>query len=254
MSVIKSEWTSEDGRVRLLCANCLDVLGDIAPGSIDCIATDPPYSARTHAGHNSVVDGQSGEGSDGADRKQLGYAAWSEGAVAEFVAVAARACSGWLVCMTDSTLAPAWRNEMERAGRCTFVPLPWYVPGRSVRLSGDGPSSWTDWIVVSRTAKQLRWGTLPGGYTERGKKYHMGGKPVELMAAIVRDYSRAGQLVCDPCMGSASTGVAAIALGRRFLGIERDPDYFELAKRRIQRTLCEFPGYLTFTSEAAKLF
>jgi hypothetical protein len=69
-----------------------------------------------------------------------------------------------VVWMTDSDLALAVRQAMEAAGRYAFAPLPFYQPGRSVRLTGDGPSSWTDWIVVARTKAQLKWGTLPGGY------------------------------------------------------------------------------------------
>lgn len=102
---------------------------------------------------------------------------------------------------------------------------------------GDGPSSWTDWLIVSRTAAQLKWGTLPGGYVAgRGwnDKERMGGKPVRLMRMVVADYSRPGDLVCDPFMGAGTTGIACHAEQRRFVGIEIDAATFDVACRRIE--------------------
>ena len=63
----------------------------------------------------------------------------------------------------------------------------------------------------------------------------MGGKPVALMSALVRDYSRAGDTVIDPCMGAGTTGLACLMAGRNFIGIERDEATFQLACERIQR-------------------
>lgn len=59
-------------------------------------------------------------------------------------------------------------------------------------------------------------------------------KPVSLMSALVRVQSDRGDLVLDPFMGSGSTGVAAIQLGRRFVGIEAQQDHFDTACRRIE--------------------
>lgn len=231
-------WESDCGRVRLYLGNCHAILGSLV--GIDAIITDPPYSARTHAGHDASASGHAGEGNDGARRKSLGYAAWDAVDVARFIECAKTACDGWVVCMTDHTLAPTWSKAMADAGRYVFAPLPYYAPGSRVRLSGDGPSSWTDWIVVSRTKRQLRWGTLPGGYMKApdyGTHEYMGGKPVGLMRDLIRDYSRNGDLVCDPCMGGGTTGVAAVQIGRRFIGIETIPESFEIAKRRIQEAM-----------------
>jgi site-specific DNA-methyltransferase (adenine-specific) len=58
-------------------------------------------------------------------------------------------------------------------------------------------------------------------------------KPVSLMQYLIRTYSDAGQIVLDNCMGSGTTGVAAELEGREFIGIEKDPAYFEIAQARI---------------------
>lgn len=62
----------------------------------------------------------------------------------------------------------------------------------------------------------------------------MGGKPTALMDRLVGDYSRAGQTVLDPYMGSGTTGVACNNTQRSFIGIEREPKYFDIACRRIE--------------------
>ena len=59
-------------------------------------------------------------------------------------------------------------------------------------------------------------------------------KPVELMEYLIRTYTNEGETVLDFTMGSGSTGVAAKNLNRRFIGIELDPDYFDIAKQRIE--------------------
>jgi DNA modification methylase len=58
-------------------------------------------------------------------------------------------------------------------------------------------------------------------------------KPTSLMEYLIATYSNEGDVVLDNCMGSGTTGVAAINLKRRFIGIERDPKYFATAKERL---------------------
>lgn len=67
--------------------------------------------------------------------------------------------------------------------------------------------------------------------SERG--HHPTQKPVALMDYLIRTYTNAGDVVLDNCMGSGTTGVACANTGRRFIGMERDPEYFEIARARI---------------------
>lgn len=64
-------------------------------------------------------------------------------------------------------------------------------------------------------------------------KWHPTQKPVALAAYFIRTYSNPGDVVLDNCMGSGSTGIACLQEGRRFIGIERDPEYFNRAQRWI---------------------
>jgi adenine-specific DNA-methyltransferase len=65
---------------------------------------------------------------------------------------------------------------------------------------------------------------------------HATQKPIGLMADMVGQFSAVGDLVLDPFMGAGSTGVAAIELGRRFVGAEIDPTYFATARKRLRAT------------------
>lgn len=223
------------GRATLYLGDAREILP--ALGKVDHIITDPPYSERTHAGHDATTRGHIGAGKDNAERVSLGYEALSVASAKSLAEKFDATTDGWIVWMTDHTLAPAIAATLEALGRYVFAPLPYHHPGRSVRLAGDGPSSWTDWLVVSRTAAQHRWGTLRGGYVAGpgwDDKERMGGKPTRLMQMVVSDYSRPGELVCDPFMGAGTTGVACHKEGRDFIGIEIDPAAFDIACKRIE--------------------
>ncbi len=69
-------------------------------------------------------------------------------------------------------------------------------------------------------------------------KLHPTQKPVALMEYPVRTYTNAGAVVLDNTMGSGTTGVACMNAGRRFIGIERDEAYFEIARTRIESADC----------------
>jgi hypothetical protein len=67
-----------------------------------------------------------------------------------------------------------------------------------------------------------------------GSKLHPSQKPVSLMEELVLTYTNPGAVVLDFAMGSGTTGVACVRTGRKFIGIEKDAKYFEIAKRRIK--------------------
>lgn len=68
---------------------------------------------------------------------------------------------------------------------------------------------------------------------DRETGLHPTQKPVALMEYLIRTYTNPGDVVLDNCMGSGTTGVASVNTGRRFIGIEKDPNYFAIAQRRI---------------------
>lgn len=68
-------------------------------------------------------------------------------------------------------------------------------------------------------------------------KLHPTQKPVALLEYFIKTYTSEGDVVLDNCMGSGSTGVAALKNNRKFIGIEKDENYFNIAKERISNEI-----------------
>lgn len=74
---------------------------------------------------------------------------------------------------------------------------------------------------------------FPGVNVSSQKRVHPTQKPVDLLAYLIKTYTGPGDVVLDNCMGSGSTGVACVNTGRRFIGMEMDGEYFNVARQRI---------------------
>lgn len=244
-----------------------DALADV--GEVDAVIMDGPYSQRTHEGHadgtglareaepgslsrvryerNKRLDGEEKrvrvDKRNGcvysvsvSRRRDITYSHWTACDVDALIDSWAPRNRGWFVCMSDHALCGAYESAYGRHGLTTFAPVGILIPGMTVRLAGDGPSSWMLYANVARPKRLSKWGTLPGGYTgPPGERIHIGGKAEWLVRALVRDYSRRGDLVVDPCMGAGTTAVACSIEGRRFVGAECDPETFEVARQRLAR-------------------
>ena len=77
-------------------------------------------------------------------------------------------------------------------------------------------------------------------------------KPLSLMLELVDLFTQPGDLILDPFMGSGSTGVAAVRLGRRFIGIEKDARYFEISSERIADAVSRPDMFISQRVEPAK--
>lgn len=97
---------------------------------------------------------------------------------------------------------------------------------------GDCELIWTDIKRNSVKKYKHEYNGLIGREKER---YHATQKPVRLMQLIIKDYTKEGDTIFDPFMGSGTTGVAAVNLGRNFIGCELNPEYFAIADRRIKQ-------------------
>ena len=239
------------------------VLADV--GEVDALIVDAPYSAKTHTGHDKGTAGvqPSAQKRGGYvmangiidapyDRRSIDYSAFTPEDVHEFIDAWAPRCRGWMVSITDDVLFPVWREAMAKHNRQVFQDVVAIVSGMTVRLAGDGPSSWCLHIAVSRprTREFSKWGTLPGGYYGPSEsQLVVGGKPRWLMSALVGDYTRPGNLVVDPCSGGCSTLIAAHQAGQNGIGAELDPATYAKAKARVDTVLSQ---PLLFTDAPAK--
>jgi len=219
--------------IDLRCGDWREVLADV--GECDALITDPPYSERTHAAAAASRDPST---MTKAPPAEIPYACWSDSEADHFAREWSCRCRGWVVLITSHDLARVFEASLLDEGRYVFAPVPWVAMGSRIRLAGDGPSNWACWIVVARprSLPYSKWGTLPGAYLYSNRDNEIvGGKPLALMRSLVKDYSRPGDLVCDPCAGMATTLIAAAIEGRRSVGSELDPSTHARAMSRIAR-------------------
>lgn len=104
----------------------------------------------------------------------------------------------------------------------------------------NGASDFADcelaWTNMDRAVRRIVWqwsGFMRKGEARGVKRVHLTQKPVEVMQWCLGFLPNA-ETILDPYMGSGTTGVACVKLGRKFTGIELDPDYFDIACKRIE--------------------
>jgi len=203
--------------------------------AVDVLITDPPFSPRVHAGQRvKRADRTHGRG---VTAHGLGYDAWLAADVNTFVDTWSPRVRRWMVILCSHDMLPMYEAALAAAGRYVFAPVPCIIRGMSVRLAGDGPSSWTVYALAARPiGMRPLSGTLPGAYVGPRERLAMpGAKPLWLMHALITDYTRACDVVCDPCAGSGSTLLAARAVPRACVGAEPDPARYALMRGRLDR-------------------
>lgn len=198
------------GDATLYLGDCIDILPTL--DKVDAVITDPPYGINEN--HKKI-----------ASRGKL--AAPKD--YGEF---------DWDKAPPDAALINAIREKSKWAAFFggNYFDLPptscWLVWDK---LNGDNDFAdcelaWTNWPKAVRRI-QWRWnGMIRQGNEER---YHPTQKPLEVMKWVI-DLCPKSDIILDPFMGSGTTGVAAIQMGRKFIGIEREPKYFEIACERIE--------------------
>lgn len=230
-------------RYTLYCGDCLDILPTLAAGSVDAVITDPPYGIGYESGHKTRLGGlprinRATFGADVFDPRWI-VEAWR-----------ALVSDALLYCFTRWDVATRWATEFECVGGRVAQRLVWdkcHWKMGDLRYYG---SQVEDVLVVRKGDRPI----FPGGAGRRGNLFryssaflregqfdHPTQKPVDLIAEFIADSADIGALVLDPFMGSGTTGVACMQTGRRFIGIEIDPGYFEIAKRRIEDAAAQLP-------------
>jgi site-specific DNA-methyltransferase (adenine-specific) len=214
-------------------------------GTVDHIICDPPYEDELHEAFGTKI-----RRNDGAHLprsvnmlKPIEF----EGINASRETVAqslVQASQGWAVIFTLAEGVRAWRDALQAAEAKYDTCLFWIKPDASPRFNGQGPARGAECAVTAWCGKGYRrWngGGRRGVFTHcvnTGRQgEHPTEKPIPLMSELVMLYTNPGELICDPFMGSGTTGVAAVKAGRRFIGIERDPKWFDLSVRRISDAL-----------------
>lgn len=200
------------GNATLYLADCREVLPTLA--GVDAVVTDPPYGMGEAAGRNS---------SRGclAIAKDYGNATWDDEPIDAHTMSAICAMGRWRIIFGGNyySLPPS---------SC------WLVWDKDNGLSdfADCELAWTN---LPRAVRRLRFmwnGMLRAHGEPRGD--HPTQKPVGVMQWCIGQLPDDVDTILDPFMGSGTTGVACARLGRRFIGIEIEPRYFDVACRRIE--------------------
>ena len=236
------------GDCTLYRGDCLEVLPTL--GKVDAVVTDPPYSSggafrgdrtqRTAAkylgSYNSTTAGQLPE-VVGDSRDSLGWAFWAT--------LWATRChdvirdGGVFVTFTDWRQMPNATNVLQAAG-FVWRGLAVWDKGGSVRPMSGRFAHQCEFIAWG-TRGAIGWdferecvaGVFRSNAVSSDDRNHQTEKPVEVLEAMLGITQR-GETILDPFMGSGTTGVACIRTGRKFIGCEIEPKYFEIACRRIE--------------------
>lgn len=235
------------GDVGLRLGDWRDVLAGV---ECDSLIADAPYSPRTHKGERGtrlagVKESTYNPGNGAGERTRNGidYAALTEDAVREFVTRWRTRVRHWSVIFGDDVTWRWWRDAWSDAGWVTFAPVVWVKSNPPPRFAGDGPTSSCEYICVARPRRRVRdSGSRPGHYevltqmdrSQSGFGGFVGAKDPDGMRALVRDYSRPGDMIVDAYAGTGTTLIAALREGRPCVGAEIDVDTYRRASERLR--------------------
>lgn len=249
----------------ILVGDCIELMNGLPEGSIDMVFADPPYNLQLggdlHRPNNTKVDGVD----DDWDRFD-GFAAYDTFS-REWLTAARRILKPngtlWVIGSYHNIYRVGtvlqdigfwmlndvvWRktNPMPnfRGRRFTNAheTLLWCAKSQeskyrfnydAMKALNDDLQMRSDWLLPLCTgAERLK---------KDGKKAHPTQKPESLLYRVVLSSTDVGDVILDPFFGSGTTGAVAKKLGRKYIGLERDPEYAKLAEKRLSRTqrVCE---------------
>lgn len=228
------------GDATLYLGDCREIVPTL--GAVDGVLTDPPFEEEAHTmGRRINRGGTRGGNLDLVTAEVLSFPAIDEATRSYIAEWAAENCAGWFLGFCQAEAVAAWRDALEAGGAKYKRSMVWIKPDGMPQYNGQMPGMGYESIAAAWCgAGHSRWnghgrhGIFTHCKNSGGKHEHETQKPVPLMRELVHLFTDPGSLVIDPFMGSGTTGVACAQLGRRFIGIELDPRYFDIACRRIE--------------------
>ena len=215
--------------VQLHLGDCLEFMRGLPAGAVDAVVTDPPYGM----GHNTNSARFTG-GKNPETRRGQGRSDWPKIAgddkpfdpapFLDFPAVILFGANHFAQRLPiGTTLVWVKRSDELFGSFLSDAELAWQKGGYGVYCYRK------QFPPPSRMAENS------------GTVAHPTQKPIALMRWCIERVSQRGDTIFDPFMGSGTTGVAAVQLGRNFIGCEIDPGYFAIAKRRIEQVQAQPP-------------
>lgn len=202
------------GDCQLYLGDCMDIMPML--GSVDAVVTDPPYGIN-------LAGGFSGAGGFSEPIKRRQYKGDWDNKTPE-------------ASMFDAILSAAdvhivWGGNYftDKLPQSNFW-LVWDKQNTMPTFS-DCELAWTS---INKNSVKRKVYMQNGCMSKEKERFHPTQKPVEVMRWCIEQLPKDTQTILDPFMGSGTTGVACAKMGRKFIGIELDPDYFDIACKRIE--------------------
>jgi len=222
------------GNCELYLGDCLEVMEGL--DKVDHAIFDPPYEERTQK-----VIGTLRRNDWRKSEEKINFQAIDNirDQTAELIS---KVCNGWAILFCTAEGVAPWRGSIEKYDIKYKRACVWIKPDSMPQMNGQGPANGLEMIVTAwNNSSHSKWnsGGKRGVYTHQTNQpdrtgLHPTEKPIPLMREILCDFTNPGQTILDPFMGSGTTGVACVKLGRKFIGIELDEKYFDIACKRIE--------------------
>lgn len=200
------------GNATLYLGDCRDILPTL--DKVDAVVTDPPYGigeARKNNNSRSKL----------ANSKDYGKSDWDDEPI----------CKDMV-----SLMLSKGRKSIIFGGNYFELPPTkcWLIWDKENGASdfADAEMAWTNLDKAVRLIRYMWHGMLRANGEQRGD--HPTQKPIGVMKWCINHLPEGSNTILDPFMGSGTTGVASVQMGRKFIGIEREPKYFDIACKRIE--------------------
>ena len=240
----------EGESVKLLQGDCLEVMRSIPDNSVDLILTSPPYNMNLRIRNGKYCSRQivkeiSTKYASFDDNLPMDdYFEFNKNVLNECLRVSDLVFFNVQILTGNKPALFRLMGEFHDRIKELIV---WDKLNAQPAIGKNVMNSQFEILLVLQNSKpesrafssaQFDRGTLSNLWgIKRGKKVdknHGAVFPLELAEKVIANFSKTGQVVLDPFMGVGTSGVAAKILGRKFIGIEIDPNYFAIAKNRIE--------------------
>jgi len=248
------------GDCRLILGDALQIMGTLDP--VDHVISDAPYEQELHDRKNALKGRKLRSHSDerlrkdgGVRLRELDFAGIDE-IRDDVIRHVLRICDKWFICFCTLEGVALWADAINPSDMRYKRGCLWIKPDSTPQLNGQGPGQGAECFVTAWCGKGVsKWNA--GG--KRGVYTHLtnppdrhGGHPTEkpwrLMRDILHDFTAPGDTILDPFAGSGTTLVAAAYTGRKAIGIEVNPTYFEIAEHRLRKAVAGVRAHGTQTN------
>jgi site-specific DNA-methyltransferase (adenine-specific) len=210
---------------KLIHGDCIEEMQKLESGSIDLVLTDPPYGMSFRSNYRKEKYGSI---------ENDNSLKWLPLFLDRTVKTMSKDSAFFGFCSFHNI--DTFKQEIQKRLKVKNI-LVWEKNNTSMGdLRGDFAPK-VEFVVFATLGRPLIRGKRDPNifrFAKTGNVYHSTEKPVDMLEYLMSKFSDPGQTVCDPFMGSGSTCIACINTGRNFIGIEKDEEIFNTAKKRIE--------------------